>query len=299
MGTLLLLLLLLDQKQLDAAVRKAVDHLKSADGELALWALVYADVPDRLLKPRLEAAMRTPTSTTTSAAILALTLEDFDRVKYLARIAHCAQQLIDTQCRDGLWDAGKAVEPPDIQLPPEEPRPKRPIEFDAPKPRRLPKQKLLRRAEGGEKGDPELGRWALWGILAGSRAGLIPPPEVVERAERAWRLGRHDAADTISALSICLHFQGKDWKKDVDVLAALDRLSKEKRTRPKALYGVRTAMLHFDSEFLGDVKWWPRDVDILLKSQREDGSWGDVESTSYAVLTLYVDRWIGLPIQRR
>lgn len=291
MGTLLLALLL-QQREIDAAVKKGVEHLKSSEGPLVLWALVHSDVPDAALKGRFDDV---PPSTTSSAAILAMTLEEFDRIKYRARIAHCAQQLLDTQCRDGLWDAGKAVEAPDYPIPPYEP-PKKGFGtvFDKPKVR-VPKIKMAARTSGGERGDLAQTRWALWGLMAGERAGLIPPAELVEKADAALRKLDGDPAALVSGLCISNYLRSRDSKKDPDVLKAVDRLSAEKRTSPEALYGLRSAMIHFDSETLGGVKWWERDTKLLLESQKPDGSWGDVDATCYAVLTLYYRRWLGIP----
>lgn len=183
--------------------------------------------------------------------------------------------MIDTQCDDGLWDAGRAVDPPDI-LPP---APKGPRGAGA-KPPVLWRYKMVKREGGGPKGEPELGRWAMWGLLAAHESGLVAPAEVVERAARAWREGGHDAADTLSVLSICAYLSGKDWKKDPEVLKAVERLKAEKRTSPKEVYGLKVAMLHFGAEVS------PIDVKAFLAAQKPDGSWGDVEATCYGVLML-------------
>ena len=287
MGTLLALLLIQDERAADQAVRKGVEVLKTADGELAAWALVETgrrapDLP--------------PPATTTSAAIQALIYADEDLWKYLPRVALCAQQLLDTQCADGLWDAGKAVEPPQgIQVPE---RPPKVPAFDKPRVK-LVKQKLELRARGAETGDLRNTRWALWGLLAAERAGLTAPAEVVERASAALRKLDGDPAELVSALCVCDYFLKKDYKKDPDVIQAVKRLAAQDRTSPEALFLQKKAMLHFDCEILGGVYWWEQDRKILLRSQEEDGSWGDVESTAYAVLALHYPRYLICPDRRR
>ncbi|HEX7899054.1 MAG TPA: hypothetical protein VF950_14920 [Planctomycetota bacterium] len=284
MGTLLALLLL--QDPVDAAVRKGLEFVKtSGTGELALWTLVACDVPDNDPGLRgLFGGLGTPESTT-SAALQAMILEDLDRLKYRDRIAHCAQLLIDAQCRDGRWDVGRPVKPPDLPAAPL-PLPRNKGE----KPLVRQKIKLTSREAGGEKGDAEPTRWALWGLLAGYHAGLVPPAEVVEKAAAAWRQGVHDPADLITGLSICLYLSNRDWKKDPDVLKSLERLAAEKRTAPGELYVLERAMMHFNSETLGGGPWYPRVTKTLLDAQKPDGSWGGLEETCYATLTLYKRR---------
>jgi hypothetical protein len=293
MGTLLALLLLqTTQAEIDAAVRKGLEVVQTAgQGELALWTMVLAEVPEAspAFQSLLKEALSTPLATTTSAALQAMILEELERRTYLDRITHAAQQLIDTQCRDGFWDAGRSVELFQVfpRIPPPPPAPRAINPPARPKPAVVWKRPLQRRAEGGEKGDPVHARWALWGLLAAHEAGVTAPEEVVAKAAAAWRNGEHDPADVVSALSICQYLRGRNWKKDPEVLKAVDRLAKEKRTEPRALYGLKLAMLHFGSDTLGGEKWGTRDAKILLAAQKPDGSWGDVEATCYATLALH------------
>ena len=285
MGTLLALLLLQADPEIERAVAKGLLVARNGGGELALWTLVACDVPENDPALRgLLGGLKTPESTT-SAALQAMILEDLDRLKYRDRIAHCAQLLIDTQCRDGRWDVGRPVQPPDLPAPPL-PLPRNKGE----KPRVRQKIKLTSREAGGETGDAERTRWALWGLLAAHHAGVIPPAEVVEKAAAAWRKGDHDPANLITGLSICLYLTNRDWKKDVDVLKALERLAGENRTEPGPLYVLERAMMHFNSETLGGVPWYPRVTKTLLDAQKPDGSWGGLEETCYATLALYKRR---------
>jgi hypothetical protein len=273
------------QAEIESAVRKGLEVVKNGQGELALWTLVAARVPPG--QARLEAALKEPPSNTTSAALQAMALDGLDRRKYTVRTAHCAQQLIDTQCRDGLWNDGKGVEAPEIPLPRiEKPHPL--LLFDEPRnPPVTWTHKLLRRAEGGEKGDLTRTRWALWGLLAGRRSGLIPPAEVVEKAAAAVRSGGGDAAEIVTCLCVCAHLMGKDYRRDPDIRKAVERLAAERRTEPEPLYVLERAMIHSDRDTLGGVAWYPRDAKILLAAQKLDGSWGTLEDTCYATLTLH------------
>lgn len=294
MGTLLAILLLQTQAEIESAVRKGLEVVKTAGAdELALWTLVRCEVPENnaAVRALLDGMLQGPPASTIPVSLQAMILELLDRHKYRDRIGHCAQLLIDTQCRDGRWGPGHPVDPPDLPALPPLPRL---AALDAPKPV-LQKIKLKARGQGGEKGDSVLSRWALWGLLAGHHAGLIPPAELVEKAAAAWRTGAHDAADVVSALSICLYLSGRDWKKDKDVLKAVERLGTEKRSEPRALYGLERAMIHFDSATLGGVEWYPRDAKILLAAQKPDGSWGSLEDTCTATLALYKTRYLFQP----
>jgi hypothetical protein len=300
MNLIVALLLTLQQPQVetDRAVRKGITHLKTKaeglgeSGDVVLWTLVHAQVPesDPLLQRLLKDLLARPLDATRSVALQAMILTDLDREKYRYRIAQCAQFLIDSQGADGQWDAGRAIPLPELQLPPPVfPRigPGGPRNFGPPKPN-LPKVQLKKLQAGPEKGNPTDSRWAMWGLLAAERAAILPPVEVPARAELAWRNADADAADVVSCLCIALYLQGKEFKKDPDVLIAVHRLSDPKRPGdPVALSMVRVAMMHVGSEKLGDREWWPEGRKSLLGDQAADGSWGTIDQTCAAIRFLH------------
>ena len=49
----------------------------------------------------------TPLEWTYDVSLQAMILEEIDRVKYQARIAQCAQFLVDNQCPNGQWSYGE------------------------------------------------------------------------------------------------------------------------------------------------------------------------------------------------
>lgn len=75
--------------------------------EIVLYTLAHCGVAmknefNSLLKDVLEL----PLDRTYHVALQAMALEAIDRIKYQARIADCAQFLVDNQCANGQWDYG-------------------------------------------------------------------------------------------------------------------------------------------------------------------------------------------------
>jgi len=300
MSLMIALLLTLQTPDTDPAVHKGIRFLKSKAEELGesrdgvLWTLVSAKVPesDPVVQRLLHDLLARPLEATRSVALQAMILEDLDPGKYRVRIAMCAQFLIDNQGADGQWDAGRAVPMPEIQFPqPEFPR-GAPRAFNGPAAApKLPKVLLKKLQAGPEKGNAADSRWAMWGLLAAHRAGLIPPAEVAARAEVAWRRAEAAPAEVVSCLCIALSLQGRECKKDRDVLKALDRLAEAKGPDdPVSLSVLKVALIHADTAKLGDRDWWSDGVKTLLSAQGLDGGWGSIDETCAAVRFLYTWR---------
>ena len=296
MSLIVALLLALQPVETDPAVRKGVAFLRTKAEDLGesrdgvLWTLVHAQVPetDPVLQRLLKDLLSRPLEATRSVALEAMILQDLEPEKFRVRIAQCAQFLIDNQGADGQWDAGRAIPMPVMAFP--EPKLPRggPRAFGAPAPRpNLPKVLLKKLQAGPEKGNPADSRWALWGLLAAHRAGMIPPVEVAAKAEAAWRNADADAAEQVSCLCIALSLQGREYKKDRDVLKAIERLADPKRPNdPVSLSVTKVALLHADTDRLG-AEWWPDRVKGLMAAQQADGSWGSVEDTCAAIRFMY------------
>jgi hypothetical protein len=297
MNLIVALLLVLQPVDADPAVRKGIAFLQSKAEELGesrdvvLWTLVSAQVREDnpLLQSLLKDLLPRPLESTRSVALQAMILQELDAWKYRVRIAQCAQFLIDNQGADGQWDVGHAVPMPELKFP--EPKFARggPRAFGGPAAvLDLPKVQLKKLQAGPEKGNASDSRWAMWGLLAAHRANILPPAEVSAKAEKAWRNADADAADVVSCLCIALYLQGKEFKKDPDVLIAVHRLADPKRPGdPVSLSMVRVAMMHVGSEKLGDREWWPEGLKSLLGAQTADGSWGSIEQTCAAIRFLH------------
>jgi len=295
MGTIVALLLALQEIPVEPIVQKGTLYLTSRvadlrkDPEFSLWILLSLDVQPAgsAVRTLLEDALTRPPETTRSAALLAMALELLDPVRYRSRIAHCAQFLLDNQCDDGRWDAGKPVEPPALLLePPKKPAPRA---FNAPA---LPRVALARRMAGAKTGDSVNSRWAAWGLLACHRSGMDFPVEFLIKAAASWREGEHDPADLVSALPILQSLlQQRNWTKDKDILKAVDRLAiREAPTDPASLFLLRRAMVQFGSLKLGGRDWWQDGVKVLAAAQAPDGGWGSIEDTCFATWYLHIQR---------
>lgn len=295
METMLAVLLALQAVPTEPLVEKGTLYLKSRvadlrkDPEFSLWILLSLEVQtaDPAVRTLLDDTLSRAPETTRSAALQAMALELLDPAKYRSRIAHCAQFLIDNQCNDGRWDAGKPVEPPPLLLEP--PKKAAPRAFNAPG---LPRVALARRNDGAKTGDSVNARWAAWGLLACDRSGMEFPAKVVIKAARSWREGEHDPADLVSALPITQYLlKQRNWTKDEDVLNAVDRLAiRDFPTDPASLFLLRRAMVQFGSDKLGGRDWWQDGVKVLAAAQAPDGGWGSVENTCFATWFLHVSR---------
>jgi hypothetical protein len=285
-------LLTLQAQPVESAVRKGVEYVRTQElREFGLWTLVTCGLTERdpTVRRLVKEMLARPVDSTPTVALQAMILRQLDPVAYRNRIAHCAQFFIDTQAADGRWSAGTAVDPVNIPPLPPPPQP-RPRDFGLPQPGSI-RQKipLERRAEGPTAGDSVNSRWAAWGLLACREAGFLAPPSVLEKAEAAWRTDPGDAADVVSCLSICIYLRGGNWKKDADVLKAVERLGEPGRaTDPGALFLQKRAMVHFGSEILGGREWWQEGAKALLETQNGNGSWEGVEATCAAILFLHI-----------
>src|SRR6185503_1516619 len=115
-----------DQKRVDDAIAKGTAFLKGQSAvdpkgthatELLLWTLVHAGVRagDAKFDELFRTMMDEPLSLTYRVSLQAMILEELDRVRHQKRIFHCAQFLIDNQCRNGQWYYGEPttlVDPP-------------------------------------------------------------------------------------------------------------------------------------------------------------------------------------------
>lgn len=290
-------LLALQAHPLEPPVEKAVLYVRNQElKEFGLWTLISVGLTDKdpVVQRLLNEMLARPVESTPTVALQAMILRDLDPVRYRNRIAQCAQFFVDTQAADGRWGAGKAVDPIDVPgLPPQAERPR---DFGLPplRPPGIPPRlavKLEKRGDGPMDGDSVNSRWAAWGLLACREAGFLAPDAVLEKATASWRTGKADAADALTSLCVHLHLQGRDWRKDADVLKEVQRLSEPGRpTDPMSLFLRKRAMVHFGIEILVGREWWNEGAKILAASQRPDGSWDGVDATCAAIQYLHIPK---------
>lgn len=317
---------LVDDVHVDASVRRGVEHLRKADtsgSEVSvLYALAKAGVSedDPTLQKLLAGLLEAPLERTREVALQARSLEAIERVKYRGRILECAQFLVDSENGKGRWGRGEptfALSGAPFRLP--APMPKelarsggvRVYDGEArPRPKVVSRVPVRQSCISADPGDPVNSFWAALGLVACHDSGIDFEKPLLERARRAWLekqskdggWGRDDGAPTVTmtALGVAsftahLYLLGEDWKKNGDVVRAVDRLGahlaspeESGESDPFAFYAVERAGMHYHTELLGKRWWYPEGVNALLKLQWKDGSWnGSVEDTCYAILFLH------------
>lgn len=198
-----------DPKEIDSAIQRGILFLRrppqtppvQAHGlrgdlhPIQLLTFARAGVsetdPDyqRLYQNCMNYRMGTADDGTYEIALLAMALEEYDRVKAQRKIAQCAQYLVDSQGSDGRWTY-KGVFRADASFP----------ELDKPVVEQTPrllaedgKPKVLRRVvirKAGEPrtvGDHSNTQYAVLGLRACHDSGMIIPEETIRRGEKAWR----------------------------------------------------------------------------------------------------------------
>ena len=198
-----------EQGRIDAAVKKGVEWLKKAPSpgagfakvddadELILLTLLHAGVPesDARVQELLKTMLEKPLARTYSVVLQAMVLEEIDRAKHQARIAKCAQFIIDNQCANGQWSYGEPSEfvkdvPPLKDVASGGAKKGGVIEFgggggEKQKPKVTRKIAVKKMKEGPAMGDNSNTMYAALGLRACHDAGILLPKEVVEAA-RKW-----------------------------------------------------------------------------------------------------------------
>jgi len=267
-----------DQKTIDEAIAKGVAYLRGAESsgwdahinncdELILLTFIHAGVPenDPKVQEYFKRAMDAKLERTYKVSLLAMCLEQIDRVKYQNKIKQCAQFLVDNQCQNGQWSYGEPTALADgtptggsgaavVSGEAKEAG----AERQKPKVvRRVPVQKAR---EGPATGDNSNSQYAALGLRACHDAGIILPKEtVIKPAKRWWttsQLGEKGkdnsvatggaplgtprgwsyvtaepayssmSAGAVGAVCIYDHIPGQEWKKDKVVLDGMAWLDK-------------------------------------------------------------------------
>jgi hypothetical protein len=195
------------QLKVDGAIRKGVAFLKAGPThpqhkELVLLTLLHAGVPEddarvqQLLRAALAFKPDGYSARTYNISLLAMALEELDRVAYQKDIARCAQFLVDNQAKNGQWSYGTPTTyPKDFPTAAGKSvatagRTKSFAAANAASVREKPAVKVHLRVRaqrsGPDHGDNSNSQYAALGLRACHDAGILLPRDVVERAWKWW-----------------------------------------------------------------------------------------------------------------
>jgi len=296
--------------------------------ELLLWTYIHGGIPetDSDFQSLLKGVLEKPLERTYNVALTAMVLEELDRVKYQKRIAQCAQHLVDNQCGNGQWGYGDpSIFAADLNVPPVPPKFKGVRKVTVTRKRDGPAagdNSNSQYAMLGLRACHDAGivlppatieLAARWWRDSQSRVTPIKAPAI---APEGWCYGRHDhkpygsmTVGGIASLVICDYIQGKDAKKDREVANGMDWLAKnfsvtynpgpyeharmEENSQHNYLYymyGLERAGILYGTEQIGNHFWFAKGMQVLIDSQRPDGSWkgggNDLNDTCFAILFL-------------
>jgi len=288
--------------------------------DFVLYTFLHAGV-DRthpkfqaLLKNILESRLET----TYCVAFQAMALSELDSVQYQARLAECAQFLVDTQCTNGQWSYGK------VMAADWKPEGARSSPDPAAKPGRPKKRIALRRSLKAyrETGDNSNSQYAALGLRACLEANVAPPGETLKLAKKSWEgmqnkdggWGYEGAgsesygsmtAGALASLILYRHYLQEEWESHPVVTKGIQWLADHFTVKEHAnwkgeqawfyyyLYSIeRLGMLSGAARF-GDHDWYRSGTEELIRRQHGDGYWlepnttgGGVKDTCFAILFL-------------
>jgi hypothetical protein len=335
------------QAPIDAAVERAVEwlmakaraglptyqgHLQDATyEEIVLYALLHAGVSRRdpdIVRLAETVSGRPPLHTYTTA-IRAQALALYDPVRLRPHILQSVQYLVDNQGRNGLWGYGKGLDLVAAPMATFTPDPKAafvpgragtlvpPARADGPG-RALPAKApaaprtVISRRGWGTPHDNSNTQYAFLGLAAGMSAGVSPPQDCLDAAER-WLTDHQNedggwgyrgaegsygsmTAGGLSSLAILLRANGRDPLKDIRAQKALRWMGNHLtfETNPNKtgwhyywIYAVERAGSAAGTDWFGDHPWFKEGAAYLLGAQAGDGSWcGNLLDTCWAVLFL-------------
>ena len=192
-----------DEIKVQQAIERGIKFLKTSNKSpdfhnayknsdtLILWTLIHAGVPesDPFFKKCFDSVYNEPLEKTYKVALLAMCLEELDRVKYQEKIAHCAQFLLDNQCQNGQWGYGSPTEHvKDVKVPPPPAASGKPRAIDKDnKPKVVQAVAVKKMKEGPESGDNSNSQYAALGLRACFDAGISLPEGSIVLAVKWWR----------------------------------------------------------------------------------------------------------------
>ena len=216
------------QKEIDAAVKKGVEYLKTAPStggflkgnchDLILLTLLHGGMSDKnpVFKKLLEEALAGPLEHTYKVALHAMVLEDLDPGVHQLRIAQCAQFLIDNQASNGQWSYGRPTDLSKLPKPDNAvasggtkdkgPDKKGVVSFGTERIKSIPKNwiALTQQRTTGEGGDNSNAQYASLGLRACHDSKIKIPENVIHLARKWWveaQFPPEDGADAKAVIS--------------------------------------------------------------------------------------------------
>lgn len=301
-------------------VPPGVDGLSAE--EFVLYTLVKGgvDKEDPNFKKLLEKVLSKKLERTYLVSVLAMALDEIDRVAYQEKIANCAQFLIDNQCKNGQWDYGKPTDPLDSKV---FVTPSKPKDGKDSGTVSVKKVQLARRRgkEGPATGDNSNTQYACLALRSCMQASIVIPPEVFQltaqflekkqQADGGWGYDSPHgnqispaygsmSVGALGSLIICKFYLTKRIPdRDNSVLKGFDWVIKNFTVteNPKFkqgfwhyyyLYAMERLGAFLETEEFGSNLWYPVGAKFLLEKQEASGSWnqGRIDDTCFAILFL-------------
>jgi hypothetical protein len=252
-------------------------------GDAALLALVCAGKSESDAgHTLLKAVLAAPLSSIYQVAFHAMTLARLGTKAHRQRLEECYRFLAENQLADGSWSYGN---------------------------------------DPKATGDRSNSAYALLGVDACARAGIEVAPDLVQRAERAWRHSQNAdggfgyrgdrevdsyASMTESALGslvLCRRLLHGQETEDAAITRASAWLASHASAEQNLgssyqqgrvlyhLYALERAGTLLGTERFGEFDWYARGAGFLLGTQRDDGAWDDgadmpIANTAFAILFL-------------
>ena len=202
----------LDQASIDKAIEAGLKFLKTSDSpsthvgdsdELKLLTFIHGGVPesDPAFQELLKKCLDAPLEKTYGVALLAMCLEELDRVTYQHKIAQCGQFLLDNIKATGGFAYG---EPTAYSM--DVPSPGRksvasggakevgapPAPGEKAKPAVVNKVKLTKKKDGpAQRSDNSNAQYGALGLRACHDAGIVFPKEWIQKCRQYWIDNQH------------------------------------------------------------------------------------------------------------
>jgi len=198
-----------NQVKVEQAIARGIAFLKTSDSpdsaiggdsdELKLLTFVHGGVPetDAAFQDLLKKCLDRKPEKTYRVSLLAMTLEEIDRVKYQDQIAACGQFLLDNVKSNGGFGYGEptnaapeaggvATSKKDAFKPKKPPGPIDPNERIKPEVTKRIQLKKSRDGNESLRSDNSNSQYGALGIRACHDAGVMFPKEVIEKCHKYW-----------------------------------------------------------------------------------------------------------------
>jgi hypothetical protein len=310
-----------EQNLVDNGIKDGVSFLLNKkyikfgyENELIFYTLVRSgvEIPDASMKAYLKDMLTTELNGTYNVSLLVMALVELDRVKYLERIAQCAEFLLANQNNKGSWRYGMPVTklvrtpgPGPLVITPSSP-PATPTGGTSTKSVKKIKIRMPPRRRDSDY-DNSCTQYALLGLRACADANIDIPLKVWADAERhllddqtedgGWSYQKNEgplapygsmSAGGLGSLAICKYYQSKKIDGDKNIKWGADWLAKHfsildnpQISSPDSfspwhyyyLYALERAGALLNTEYFGSNRWYTLGARYLLGEQKSDGSW--------------------------